>query len=360
MENTQKEASWSIQESWNRSLTVAKKDRRIQPRDFLYASEVGRPYLDVYWSMQGIEPTNVQSDTARRKMEAGNFYEAVVGWVFQRVGILKETQAKARLIDNPDYLNVYGRIDIIAGHDGNWDKTKKEMDEYFNKLIELEFDFPFFGVVKKISTETINYLSEKYPAGLEDKLYEVKSINSMAFWKNDEPIGTPYPHHINQFTFYQYYHQIKNGSFLYLDRDTMSISELPNIIKDEVVKDIHDWLKKMTYYYRNNIEPPKPQLIIWDIKEQKYQFNWEVNWSAYKDKILEGVNVDKINEEIKEKNKMLRRDKMIKNAVNGDNVRGTKKFNTAIQMLKDGKENEEILKKSGCTQEEVDILKEKI
>jgi hypothetical protein len=301
------------------------------------------------------------------------------------------------LLDNPDYLNVYGRLDIVAGHDGDWDKTYKDLENLFKKLsgtnypdVNLvteilgeagipfseeaykifslgadhsrveNFDFPFLNSVEKISYQTVNYLKEKYPNGLEDKIYEVKSINSMAFWRNDEPISTPYEHHVRQLTFYQMYHPVKKGSFLYIDRDTMSISEIPNVVKEKVVKEIYEWLRMMTYYYKNNIEPPMPELIIYDKTRERFTFNWEVERSQYKDKILKGVNQYVILKEIKEKNKNARRDKVIQSAVNGEDVRGTGKYKAALQFIKDGKTDEEIMKKSRLTEEELKILKENI
>ena len=126
-----------------------------------------------------------------------------------------------------------------------------------------------------MSFNIISELAEKYPDGLQDKIYEVKSLNSMAFWREDKPIGIPYEHHLFQLSFYQMYNDkgIKDASFLYIDRDSMSISELPNIIKDDTIKKMEDWHKQITYYYQNKIEPEKPELIIFDKKEKKWQLN---------------------------------------------------------------------------------------
>jgi len=337
-----------------------RRDGRIKPRDYLYASEIGRNMLDVYWAMSGIEPTNLASDVARRKMEAGNFYEAVVVWVMRRTGILKDTQTRVKLLDQPDMLNVSGKLDFIAGHDGNWKKTIDEVESYFKILEDMNFDFPYFDSVKKISRETMKVLSEKYPNGLEDKIYEVKSINSMAFWRGGHPIEEPYFHHVRQLTFYQNYSPIKIGSFIYIDRDTMSISEIPNYIKDDVINDMHNWIKKMTYYYRNNIEPPRPEIILFDEKEQKYQFNWEIDRSQYRDKILGDTDVEKVLEEIKAKNKQLRLNRTIEDSFKEETIRGTKKYKIAIGLLRAREDDEVVMKKSKCTQEDVDLLKARI
>ncbi len=393
----EKEKHWSLMEPWNTSLVVRKKDKRIEPRNYLFASELGKPFIEVYWAMNGIEPTNLASDIARRKMEAGNFYEAIVVWVLRRVGLLKETQTKVRLTDKEKCLNVHGRLDIVAGHDGNWDETYKELDSLFLKLdgsldvqrelvemflneegIEIDeekykifrmgveygkikdLDFPFINVVKTISYTTVDYLKSKYPHGLEDKIYEVKSINSLAFWRNNEPISSPYAHHIRQLSFYQMYHTVKKGSFLYIDRDTMSVSELPNFITEEIENEIHSWIEKMTYYYLNKIEPPKPELVIYDNVRKRYTFNWKVDRSQYKNLLLDGMDEIAINIEVKKMNKEMRQNNLIKSAMNGEDVRGVKKYILAINLLNEKNTDEEIIKKSKITVRELAKIKDSV
>jgi len=345
-----KEKSWSIQEFWNGSL-ILEKDRKTEPRDILYVGDIGAPFLDVYWKMLGIEPTNPFSDTIRRKMEAGNFIEAWIVWTFRKCGILKNWQGKVRLLDNPEYLPVYGRYDILAGHDGDWEKTKKEVYDFFNKIQDLGFDFPYYEIVRKKTLLLLEGLSQKYPNGLEDKIYEVKSLNSMAFWSKDEPISNPYEHHINQLTMYQLYNSdgLKNvlGSFLYVDRDTTFLSELPNIVKEEKVKELHDWLRKMTFYYRTKTEPPKPELIIFDTRRQQWTFNWQIDRSPYRDKILGDVKIEDLQKEIKNRNSNLKDKEKMRKAVANEQFHGIKKYQRAIQLLNKGKTSEEVLKLTG-------------
>ena len=354
-----KEQNWSIQECWNLALISGKKDRRIEPRNILFASEIGKNFLEVYWQMKGIPPTNVASDTALRKMEAGNFYEAIVAWTLQRCGILKETQGKARLLNDPNYLDVYGRFDILAGHDGNWLKTKTELEEMFKKFEELKFDFPFYIQVKKIALQTVEYLSSKYPEGLSDKIYEVKSINSMAFWREDKPISSPYPHHVMQLSFYQMIHPVKIASFIYIDRDTMSISEIPNFLKKENTDTIYAWLKQMTDYWRNQTEPEKPPLIIWDKKENKWSFNWEIDRSQYRDKLLGSRTTQDIRKEVNDRNYKIRKENALDSALEGKEIRGNKKYRLAIEYIKSGITEENIIKKTKITKNEFDIIKQR-
>jgi hypothetical protein len=295
-------------------------------------------------------------------MEAGNFYEAIVVWVFRRCGILKETQGKVRLLDDPRYLPVYGRLDILAGHDGDWDKTKRDMQLYFDDLRKMGFDFPFFEQTKKLSFSVIETLSNLYPTGLSDKIYEVKSLNSNAFWKNDEPIQTPYEHHIRQLTFYQLYNikSVRPGSFLYIDRDSMSISEIPNVIKTEVVKELYEWMDKMMYYYSNKIEPPTPELIIWDKKNKKYGLNWEVERSMYKDKIMGKIQKSDLLDEIKKKNKNIKEKSLMKSAFNGEEKYGNKKYKSAIELIKKKIPLEQIAEKTGVSLELIQDYSDKL
>lgn len=339
---------WSIQEPWNYS-TLISKQWETKPRDILYASEVGSSFLETYWKLNGVAPTNAISESGRRKMEAGNLYEAIVVWTLRKVGILKETQGKIRLTDDPDLLPVYGRFDILAGFEGSWDEKVEELEFYFKKMESEGFDFPFFNIVKSKSIETLKYLKEKYPDGLETKLYEVKSINSIAFWRGDKMISDPYEHHKRQLMFYILHNEygVKNGSFLYIDRDTMSISELPCRIDMDIVKGMYEWLEKMTYYYRNKIEPERPPIVIFDKKVDKYCLNWIVLRSDYKDKFFEGIDQVKLAMDIKKMNKEHKEKSRMKKASINEEFYGMKKYQKAIALLDKSMDAQDVMKATG-------------
>jgi hypothetical protein len=253
------------------------------------------------------------------------------------------------LIEKEDFLPVYGRFDILAGYQGNWDEKIKELEVYFDRLEKEGFDFPFFNVVKRKALETVKYLKEQYPEGLADTLIEVKSVNSIAFWRNDDAMSEPYPHHKRQLTFYLLHNneQVRAGKFIYIDRDTMALSEIPQLIDMKVVEEIYTWLEKMTNYYRNNITPTSPEIIIYDPKVGKYVFNWEVERSEYKNKILEGVDQSHLIEDMKLKNKTLKEREKMRKASEDEDFRGIKKYQSAIEMLNGKTPLDEIVKKTG-------------
>lgn len=349
---------WSIQKIWNDTIVIP-RDRAVKPRNYVYASEIGRDFYEVFLSMKGVEPTDGFTDTARRKMEAGNFYEDLVAWVFQRTGILINREGYVKC-ENP--IPVHGRYDIWSGTGGvDWDTKEKELENVFKIIEELNFDFPFIDRVKTLSFSLLKNLRVDYPDGLSDKIYEVKSLNSRAFWQNNEPISKPYYHHIMQATFYKRFNDIgvDDTAILYVDRDTMSISELPVSKRKDIYDEMDKWLQTMAYYYHNGIEPNKPDFIVWSDLKEKWVFNWEIERSKYQQKIMEGVDKKDIDKEIKEKNAKLKRESLMDSAMKGDHGRyGVKKYINAIKLLNDGENAENVKKKTNVCDEDIEYYKQ--
>jgi hypothetical protein len=316
---------WSIQQFWN-DTALPNNSWPAKPRDYVYATEIGAPLIEVFWKLKGEPVTNDFSDLIVRKMEAGNFMENLIVWVFKRCGILKEWQGTVRFED-AKYLPVHGRLDVVAGHDGNWEETIKKVEQFYETMDQAWLDFPYYSIAKEKSKILLRGLAEQYPNGLTDKIYEIKSLNSHAFWKsNGERIGTPYDRHRKQLGLYQ---MVKNlpGSFLYIDRDTMAISEIPNILTDELQKEILDWLEKITFYYKNNTEPPLPELIVWEEDKRQWAFNWEVERSVYRDKIIGGADkIDGILAAVKQKNIVQKEKEKIDMLMQKQDFRGAKKY----------------------------------
>jgi len=71
-------------------------------------------------------------------------------------------------------------------------------------------------------------------------------------------------------------------------------------------------VEKMTYYLNNKIIPPKDREIIFDKREQKWQLNWNIRYSLYFNKIMEGIDHSKWErkrqEECRKLNKALKKE----------------------------------------------------
>ena len=83
---------WPFYSIWNESLEENKQNKPVEPRQKIWASEMGGAYIDRYLKMTGVQPTNPPNPRSLRKFEAGNIWEAIVGYVLLRAGILQKKQ----------------------------------------------------------------------------------------------------------------------------------------------------------------------------------------------------------------------------------------------------------------------------
>ena len=83
---------WGFAQIWNESLEEGNGRKPPQPRQKIWASEPGGSYIDRYLKMTGVEPSNPPNPRSLRKFEAGNIWEAIVGYVLKRAGILQSRQ----------------------------------------------------------------------------------------------------------------------------------------------------------------------------------------------------------------------------------------------------------------------------
>ena len=49
--------NWSFSQVWNKSLEE-REERLLMPRDYLWASELGKSAIDVWLRLKGTKPTN--------------------------------------------------------------------------------------------------------------------------------------------------------------------------------------------------------------------------------------------------------------------------------------------------------------
>src|SRR3972149_7230747 len=119
--------SWSFFQIWNKSLENG-EERKPQPRERLWASELGNAPVDTYLKLLGTEPSNPPNTRSKRKFEAGNMLEWVVEMVLRRAGIFKDTQAWLSH-QYPGMLEVTGKVDFFAGGEVNVTEANKKIDE---------------------------------------------------------------------------------------------------------------------------------------------------------------------------------------------------------------------------------------
>ena len=279
---------WSIMGIWNEELTFGRKDRPLEKRTRMWASELGKSHYERYLKMNAIPPDFDFEERVLRKFEAGNFFERLIGFVLMSSGLLQFDNKWYPIPEDEDHLSISVKPDFIAGGKPDWEKVKADL--------EVNLLFKLMPNLARISERLVETLSKKYPDGLEDLVYEIKSINSMVFWAKKNYLIEAYPHHRLQCFAGMKATGLPSGRLLYISKDDLTVEEFPIFLNDEKLNKLYeDDVRAMTKYIREGIEPPKPEEIVFD-KNKKLIFqrdkkkckiegcyvpNWEISWSNY-------------------------------------------------------------------------------
>ena len=127
-----KRPTWSFVDIWNKSIET-RDQRTIYPREKIWAGEIGGSMVDRYLKMKGVSPTNPPNARSLRKFEAGNIWEAIMGYILKRAGIYIDSQEWVSY-QYPGLFPVTGKLDYIAGGLPDYDKAAKQMDIDFSWL----------------------------------------------------------------------------------------------------------------------------------------------------------------------------------------------------------------------------------
>lgn len=252
--------TWSLAGIWNASLDV-NPPREYEPRDYIWASELGGSYYDRYWKMKGRKPTTPPNLRSRRKFEGGNLTEWIVLQILARAGVIKSSQEY--IVSTDDYTKVTGRADFTAGGDIKLltERDVEDLPETFGAMAE--------AIIAK--------LKEKYPEGLKDVNIEIKSCSGMMFDRYLEA-----PSQLHGLQSFHYAHNTKRPTMLvYVSRDDFRLAEWIILPKSQ------KWLKlynedRITMALTLDLkrkELNKEPLLTWDGK--KFQKNWKIEYSNY-------------------------------------------------------------------------------
>lgn len=259
--------TWGLQQVWNETLSSI-PDRKPEKRDHLWASELGKAPVDVWLHLKGTPQTNPPNARSRRKFEAGNTFEWIVGLILKRAGILLESQKHVKY-QYPRLMEVTGKVDFVAG-------GKPDKEKYMKEMAALELPEVFMLLGEQI----IDSLLMNFPDGLEEMPLEVKSISSFMF-ENIERSEKPVAIHR-----LQAYHYLKamgkrKANLIYVCRDDLRMIEFPifdNEINEEEYKSKIEYLTK---YYKSEGMPPLEKPIEFDEDIGRFSKNFKVAYSSY-------------------------------------------------------------------------------
>ncbi len=279
---------WSLAKMWNKALESS-IERPVEPRDRIYASELGRSDIDIWLKMQGTVPTNPPNDRAHRKFHAGDLYEWFVFLVLKKCGILinKQLPVKNEL---EGCVPVSGRLDFVVGGVPDYDAGQKKIDE----LIEALEMPPLFH---QVTENFIAILKAEYPNGLDEKVIEIKSVAVFGFDKVEKTGKAIAGHDLQNF---HYARGLKmEGSLCYISRDDLRMYEIPVLPDDQKLLEKYETkVKRVSGFYKDNQSPEPEALIIFDEDTGKFSKNFNVEYSPFLTKIYNIERPDQYDETI--------------------------------------------------------------
>lgn len=263
---------WGIANVWNKSLSQVER-REPKERDYLWATDASKSPVDTFLSMKGTKPTNVPNARSLRKFEAGDVFEWIVSMLLTRAGILKTSQQRCEY-QYKGLLKTTGRIDYIAGGKPDIKKIKEELDT---------LEIP--EVFKRGALKIIAHIKSKYPDGLPEMPFEVKSISSFLA-DGMERKNRSIKHHRTQIYHYLKAARYDTGMIIYICRDDLRMFEFAVQLSDkETEKEYKGFITTMTDWYKQDIQPTIEDAIVFDWDMGKFSKNFKVEYSQYLKKL---------------------------------------------------------------------------
>lgn len=276
--------TWGVAQVWNRSL-LTRKDRERVVRDYIYASELGKPLVDIWLNLRAEPYTNVPNARSLRKFEAGNVFEWIIQLILVRAGILIAQQERVEH-QYPGLIRVSGRIDFIAGGRPDFTKAKDELEALMLPEVFL-----------RAGRNIIDYIAEKFPNGLEDTILEVKSCGSFVFEKHLRS-GKGADNHRQQLMHYLVGTGKRRGLLIYVCRDDLRLLEVAVLNPSPQLDTYRKELERITSATQSEEMPAIEPLIIFDEEAGKFSKNWGVEYSQYLTKLYGFERPDAYSDEI--------------------------------------------------------------
>lgn len=259
------------------TLLTSQAEIAPRPREEIWASDLGKSYVERYLQMTGVPYTNPIPALALRNFLIGNKIEEGFKDLLTQCRIPQEELPRLEY-KLPNCLTVVGRPDLIL-EVSSWDKVKKEIKKEIKTFKKDEIRL----IDKKNRLlEGIGALESIYPKGFERTLFEIKTVAAYAagFAKK---IGweKSYPHYVLQLYLYMKALKMKEGRLLFLIKGTNKTISWIEQIKIQESKELdeklHEDIETMTKYYKDKVQPPLEPLFVAGRK------NWKTGYSRYYD-----------------------------------------------------------------------------
>lgn len=252
---------FSMTQLWNDCLEIP-DERPLITRDYIWASEIGKPFIDRFLSMTATPYSNPPNARSRRKFVQGNIVEWQFWYLLSSLGLLISHQGRSQS-QQDGCLMVSGKKDFLVGGKPNADKGMKT-------LHELGLPIFYKHLAERLIEGDINY---------DNTVVECKSTASTMFAKY-ESTRRANKHHIGQLYHYMDCDQLP-GLIFYISKDDSKIIEFRYELDNQPAKEFYlNDIKRMTQYYLKSENPRiEPPLEIDD--EGYFNLNWGIEYSQY-------------------------------------------------------------------------------
>ena len=252
-----------------------------EPRERLWASDLGKMHIDTYLKLKGVPETNPTTGDGMFNMYMGKQIELGIIQMLKDCGVAHESQTRLE-IKLDGCLPLTGKPDIVL-EVKDWEEAIK------NVKVENDDSNPERAESKKQKLIALmRDWQKRYPEGLPKTAFEIKSVSDWGY-NNAKIIGwrEAYHHYFLQTYTYLYGLDLPEVHLLFVSKGSKMMTEEIVILKNE--NDEAEWkkeIKELSDAFYSNTEPTPPPLMLkngWG----KDALNWNINWSNYRDYILE-------------------------------------------------------------------------
>jgi len=269
--------NWNIKDLLG-DLMGATAEVKPEPRAEIWASDLGKPYVDRWLQMRGVPYSNPPTGKELVTFFLGKQIELGIEQMLTRCGIAFRNQERL-MLEAKDCLPVVGRPDLVV-EVANWKEVIAAVDEHLSEPVTGHPD-PQRQALRGL----LALWQKRCPEGLLPTVFEVKSINSAAFkyHRGQDGLSNAYPHHRLQLYTYMRSLELAEGHLVYVARDTGWIEEVVIRPTEELEQAWLQDVETMSRYYLSEQRPPLEPLKV-DGKD-----NWRVTYSRYKDYLYQEV-----------------------------------------------------------------------
>lgn len=260
--------------------------RPLVKREHIWASELGKPFVDRYLKMYAIPYTNPPNARSMRKFISGHIWEWIISMVLTMTGILKAKQLRGE-VQLPGLLKVSGKLDFIAGGEVDWEKAKREIANVRNLFAASVEDMPPF-IMHSIDyiLPQMEKMFGKNP--LKEYVLEMKSCSSFISEKIEKTKQPNNQHDVLQALHYLLANKMDEAKLIYVCKDDNIMHEFDINIDKALLKIYRNDVKAMTECIqaankKNPVKsrPPNEAEVIFEPGVYRFSKNWRVEYSSY-------------------------------------------------------------------------------